>query len=166
MSRYFVSRQMVWPEGTPVVEIAACLDMAGPDMLVEHFKSAGEGREFDDPREAVQAAIHVRDLWWAAAREHLTFEGWEKVEVRLQRSFLIQEVDKLDDAALLVWADERFEKIRKCAECGDPIYDDKKAFYPEGCHGDEAFLCCREYCAENHNLQDDHEETDTTGDPT
>ena len=51
---------------------------------------------------------------------------------------------QLDDAGLLVWADQRFEKIRKCAECGDPIYDDKKAFYPEGCHGDDDFLCCRD----------------------
>jgi hypothetical protein len=150
--KYFVSRQIVWPDGTPVVEIAGCLDMAGPDMLVARWGSEGEGREFDDPREAAQAAIRVRDLWWAVGKDR-SLKGWDKVEIRLQRSFIIQEVDELDDAGLLVWADQRFEKIRKCAECGDPIYDDKKAFYPEGCHGDDDFLCCREYCAEQNSAR-------------
>lgn len=157
MSRYFVSRQMVWPDGTPVVEIAGCLDMAGPDMLVENFKSEGEGREFDDPREAVAAAIRIRDLWWAAGKDR-SLKDWEKIELRLQRSFVIQEVDELDDEALLAWAEKRFENIKKCAECGDPIY--KGGYYPDGCFGDEAYLCCREYCAEKHNTVEDDETTE------
>lgn len=62
--KYFVSRQMYWPFGDKVIEIAeGGVDYANPDMLVVGFPELGEGVEYDDPREALEAAFRIRDAW-------------------------------------------------------------------------------------------------------
>ena len=155
MSKYFVSRQIVWPEGTPAVEIAPFLDAAGPGMLVAYFQNAGEGREFDDPREAVEAAIRVRDLWWASKASHL--KGWEKIEITYAGGGALgiagEEIGADDE--LRAWAEKRYEAILKCAECGEPIYQEK--WYASEIFGDDAFACCSERCAQKHDERS-HEE--------
>ena len=61
---FFVSRQSYWPDGQLTVEIAGGgLDYANPDMLVEEYKHLGEGKEFDDPVEATEAAIEIARAW-------------------------------------------------------------------------------------------------------
>jgi len=61
---YFVSRQCYWPDGQLTVEIAGGgLDYANPDMLVEKYKHLGEGREYEDPMEAAEAAIEIARAW-------------------------------------------------------------------------------------------------------
>jgi hypothetical protein len=63
--RWFVSRQDYWGEESPLaVEIAAGgLDHANADMLGVAYESLGEGREYDDPREAADAAIAIAEAW-------------------------------------------------------------------------------------------------------
>ena len=62
---YFVSRQCYWGVEDPyVVEVASGgLDYANPDMLGVKYKRLGEGKEYLDPREAVQAAIAISRAW-------------------------------------------------------------------------------------------------------
>lgn len=59
---YTVTRQIQHPDGTHIVEISEGeFDYVNPDMMVEKYK--GEGVTFSDPREAVETAIQIRDLW-------------------------------------------------------------------------------------------------------
>ncbi|MEM7827954.1 MAG: hypothetical protein QW561_01295 [Candidatus Aenigmatarchaeota archaeon] len=58
---YFVSRQK-YLDGTPVVEIATGgIESSNPDMLVEKYE--GEGKEYRDPRRAVEVAINICRAW-------------------------------------------------------------------------------------------------------
>lgn len=59
---FTVTRQIQHPDGTHIVEISeGGLDYANPDMLVAQYLD--EGVTFDDPREAVETAIQIRDSW-------------------------------------------------------------------------------------------------------
>ena len=62
--RYVVTRQIYWSSGAHVVEIASGgMDYSNPDALAPKFQSLGEFREFDDPREVVEAAVRVAAAW-------------------------------------------------------------------------------------------------------
>jgi hypothetical protein len=57
-----VTRQLQWPEGTPVVEISSGgLDFTNPDAL--SAKYPGEFETYADPVEAVEAAISICRAW-------------------------------------------------------------------------------------------------------
>ncbi len=59
---YTVTRQLQWPEGIPVIEISAGgLDYTNPDAL--SAKYPGEFETYDDPVEAVEAAISICRAW-------------------------------------------------------------------------------------------------------
>ena len=59
---YIVTRQCQWPTGELVVEISTGgWDYINPDALVEKYP--GEFVEFNDPREAVEAAIAIAKAW-------------------------------------------------------------------------------------------------------
>jgi len=59
---YTVTRQLQWPEGTPVVEISAGgRDYTNPDAL--SAKYPGEFETYADPVEAVEAAISICRAW-------------------------------------------------------------------------------------------------------
>jgi len=109
---FYVSRQVVWPDGNRVVEVVSPgMDHAGPDMLVDHFKSLGEGKEFADPREALEAALAVRDAWQAKS----TAEDEDTVQVNFMGH------DEETDEELHAIAETMFEKMPKCDNCGDPL---------------------------------------------
>lgn len=129
---FYVSRQVVWPEGSRVVEVVSPgMDHAGPDMLVDHFKSLGEGKEFVDPREALEAALAVRDAWQAKS----TAEDEDTVQV----NFLGH--DEETDEELSALAETMFEKMPKCDHCGDPLGPKRDQYtnYETG----------EKYCSEN-----------------
>lgn len=135
--KFFVSRQCYWPDGTNMVEIAkGGLDYANADMLVPKFTQLGEGKEFNDPREAVEAALQVRDAWKQVAEDDVL------VDMGFTHGFTIP-FDGSDDETLRKAAEALYEKLPKCAHCGELL---GKQRY--GCHDLNEFDCCSEYCAE------------------
>ena len=143
--KYFVSRQVYWPDGDHVVEIASggC-DYANPDMLVPHYP--GEGQEYDDPREALKAAFAIRDAWKDCRIEH-GFTG----------GYTMPFSDEPTDQELTDWAKAEYDSIPKCPICGEP-YDPSNAYYLVDYGNDETY--CSEYCADKaySSMFDDIEE--------
>ena len=65
---YFVTRQIQWPDGKPVVEVSAGgRDYINPDALSPKF--TGEFTEQESPLEAVQIAISVCKQWRQAGEK-------------------------------------------------------------------------------------------------
>ncbi len=97
--KFFVSRQHYYYSGEYVVEVAAGgLDFAGCDML--SYKYPGEGIEYDDPREAVKAALVIRDLWQADLPE-------QKIGVGVGCTMgMGVELEPDTDEFALAWADK------------------------------------------------------------
>lgn len=133
---FFVSRQHYYYSGEHIVEIATggC-DYAGSDMLATKY--SGEGCEYDDPREAVKAAIEIRDAW-KADKPKLEIEiaagstGGMGIELEPQDS----------DEELVAWAEKAYEKLPKCDRCGKPLGKEHYTLKET----DEKF--CSEFCAE------------------
>jgi hypothetical protein len=137
---FFVSRQHYWgvdEEDAYIVEIAmGGTDYANPDMLTPKWRHLGEGKEYTDPKEAVEAAIRVCDAWRASGETNakvamgstggntLPFEPKEYEEARKR-------------------AQELYDKLPKCDQCGDLIDSDDETYTNEM---DETF--CSEVCAD------------------
>lgn len=142
---FFVSRQCYWPEGKLVVEIACGgLDYANPDMMVPKFRAQGEGEEYQDPREAVEAALQIR-------------RAWAKAEGKNIRSFPIAygstggvslPFDPCTQKEAEAWAERLYQKLPKCDECGGLL--GKETWTDD--FGELTF--CREYCAEKSCYRD------------
>lgn len=146
---YFVSRQRYWPAGTPVVEVAmGGLDYANPDMLCETYRHLGEGKEYTDPREAVEAAIMVCKAWRkdGGRSAKVAYGSTGGFTLPFEPSTFRQARE---------WADKLYGRAAKCDHCGDMLgngrhdrwtlafpYDDDGAYCSENCadHGYEA-LC-------------------------
>lgn len=159
--KWFVSRQSYWGmcegDGTIVEVASGGSDYANPDMLGAKWPHLGEGKEFNDPREAVEAAIAICEEWkktdpnahvamGATGGMTLYFE-WQEYDVLRQK------------------AEDIYSKLPKCAECADLLGDET---YSHEYADDDKF--CREYCAEkNHGkyledmLPDDEEKEDDDG---
>jgi len=138
--KFFVSRQQYWgveeEEGT-VVEIAyGGSDYANPDMLGAKWPRLGEGQEFSDPREAVEAAIAVCNAWRAAGCPHA------KVAMGSTGGCTIPFEPKTYEECQ-ARAEEIFEKLPKCDECADPLGKDT---FSHDLDDDSKF--CSEHCAE------------------
>jgi len=133
---YYVSRQVYWPEGQHVVEIAPGFDHASPGQLVAHYKAQGEGDEFADPVEAAEAAILVRRAWQKDSKKRigLTFGdadlGWG---AHTQKE-------------LLAWAAKMHEKVPKCDWCGEVLGSKRGDQWRHQDFQDETF--CSEHCIE------------------
>lgn len=141
--RYFVSRQQYWDrcegDGT-IVEVAiGGIDYANADMVGVKWPHLGEGKEFTDPREAVEAAILVRDEWKKT-------DPNAHVAMGATMGFTLT-FDWEEDDALRQRAKEMYDKLPKCDECMSLLGDDTYT-HDLVCDG-ERF--CREYCAEKHH---------------
>lgn len=139
--KFFVSRQRYWgvdeDEGT-VVEVAqGGLDYANPGMMGVHFSHLGEGQEFTNPKEAVEAAIRVCDAWRALGEQNAKvsfgFTGGNSLPF---------EPKSYDD--LRQKAEELYEKLPKCSECSELL--GKETYTHDLNCGDEEF--CSENCAD------------------
>jgi hypothetical protein len=146
---YFVSRQMYWPDGDAVVEIAVGgSDVSGCDMLVAKY--AGEGEEYADPREALQAAVDIREAWKQDARKRENGEWISEVnadEIRIEAGSGMDVqggYDFPENEELRSWAEKELERLPKCDRCGEIIEDKKKVTLWD--YDDSAFCC--EGCAE------------------
>lgn len=140
-----MTRQRQWPEGTPVVEVSAGgIDYTNPDAL--SAKYPGEFETFDDPREAVDAAIAICLSW----RE----DGEKEAQVgHGATGGMTMPFDTSTFEAAEEWAHGVYEGLPKCSRCGGVLGREKyRSFELE----DEEF--CSEVCAqlaeEEHWAQD------------
>lgn len=120
MDKWFVSRQHYWgvEEGEDlVVEIAyGGVDYANPDMLSDPgnvYYKLGSGQEYTDPREALAAALAVREEW----RKRMP-EDTIRIETGCTSGNTIPFMGFPDDDDLKKWADDSWETLPKCDVCG------------------------------------------------
>lgn len=136
--KLYVSRQRHWPDGDLTVEIVkGGLNYANPGHLEIKWSSIGEGEEFTDPREAVQAAINIANEWRKIEKENeieITFGSTGGMSIPLPA---------YSDEELIKIAEEEYEKLPKCAKCGE-LFENEK--YRLEFSGDEF---CTEYCTES-----------------
>ncbi len=142
MTTYFISRQCYWPDGDLVVEIACGgTNYAGPDMFVERFRNLGEGQEFTDPREAVNCALNVANAWRQITTESVGVAYGHNLGFSMP-------FEPSTDEELIAWAEEKYEKLDKCDQCGELLggkcYTDH--------FGELKF--CSEYCAEMSQVEE------------
>lgn len=149
MPKWYVSRQSYYYSGENVVEIAeGGLDYSGSDMLVAQYRKLGEGDTFNDPREAVTAAIAIcrqwrkdcakGDKWPYVAHGHTLGMGLEL------------ESDTFEGA--VEWANRRYESLEKCAQCGEVLPE--HYYYNPNIGDEKEFRYCREYCVEQAMAED------------
>lgn len=144
-TKFFVSRQNYWgveEEDSHIVEVVSGgSDYANPDMLVAKWPSLGEGKEFSDPREAVEAAIRVCDQWRASGETNA------KVAMGATGgSTMPFEPKEYDEARKR--AEELYEKLPKCDQCGEVL---GKETYSHDL--DEEGNFCSEVCADKNYWQ-------------
>ena len=132
---YVVTRQIQWPEGKHVVEISAGgFDYTNPDALVAKYP--GEFGEFCDPREALKVAFDIAECWQKDEPE-------KKIGIGAgYTGGYTMPFESMDRVDLEQWAQEEYEKLRKCNKCGDFIKGDQYGIY--GLYA----VFCSEYCAE------------------
>jgi len=139
MTKWFVSRQHYWHSGDLVVEIAGGgLDYANADMLCDKYPKLGEGQEYDDPREAVRAAIAIRDAWNKDESETA------RVEAGFTGGWSMPFEEEPTDEDLIAWAQKEWESIPKCPGCGEPMYSDERY----GHQFTDEYEFCSQSCAE------------------
>lgn len=140
---FFVSRQNYWPDGEMIVEVAeGGLDYSGADMLVPKWRALGEGQEYTDPREAVDAAIQIRDVWRASS-------GNPEIEIGVgcTMGFTLPFEPATDEYAK-TWAEKKYEALEKCVQCGELIGKER---YTHDLNFDREGFCSSN-CSENNYL--------------
>lgn len=141
-----VTRQIQWPDGIKMVEVSAGdFNYTNPGQLTERWPSLGEGKEFTDPREAVEAAIQIAKVWSAADEEKIEIGHGATMGMTMPFSSSSEE-------EMHKWAEKEYEALPKCAQCGEVL--GKNSFYHEFSMKDERY--CSEHCCEknyqNYNL--------------
>jgi hypothetical protein len=161
---YFVSRQHYFYQNIYVVEIAyPSIDYSSPDMLICKYK--GEGESFNNPIEALEAAISILEAWKldnpnieiGITYGHFDMcegspEGIEDLRKKVQKDY-----DKLqkcsycnkliDEKEYYINQDFEFSEEKFCSE----IHAEKA--YSEGY--DLCFICDEEYQRKEMNLEID-----------
>lgn len=134
---YFVSRQSYYYSGERVVEIAeGGLGSAGCDMYVNAYP--GEGEEYHDPREAVEAAILIWKQWVDDSNVPLP-SG-----IAIGFGCIAELEPSLDLIELREYAEAEYDELEKCARCNGLIMDEPYIIHEFG--DDDKY--CTEYCAE------------------
>lgn len=130
---YYVNCQHQFYSGRYIVEIAyPGIDYAGSDMLATDYP--GEG-EYDDPREALLAAIKVRECLQADYPD-------EKIGIAFGH-FDMVEGESQDLEELRTEIEKHYESLPKCDICGN-IIKDKHIILDDPDFG----RFCSEFCAE------------------
>lgn len=140
VQKWYVSRQCYWgveESNQNVVEIAGggC-DYANPDMLVTKYP--GEGQEYNNPIEAVTAAIEICKLWK---------KDCPKLKITIAHGCTGGNTMPFEASSikeLKAWAKKTNESLPKCAHCGGLIEGEGYVLID----GDPDMVYCREYCAE------------------
>lgn len=134
MGKYFVNCQHQYYSGNYLVEIAyPDRDSMGSDMLATNYADEGE---YSDPREALEAAIKVREMLQADYPNEtvgIAFGHFEMVEGEPQ-----------DMEELKAEIEKHYESLPKCDRCGKLIEDGSHVIYGDPDFGE----FCSEFCAE------------------
>lgn len=135
VGKYFVNCQHQYYSGNYLVEIAyPDRDSIGSDMLATNYADEGE---YSDPREALEAAIKVREMLQADHPNEtvgIAFGHFDMVEGEAQ-----------DMEELKAEIEKHYESLPKCDHCGK-MRDDKEFFV---IYGDPDYgKFCSESCAE------------------
>jgi len=133
--KYAVTRQMYWPDGERVVEVAiGGIDYTNPDALCEEYE--GEFEEFIDPREAVAVAEDICRKWRKDSHKRIS------VAVGYTGGFTMPfEPITFKDAEQ--WAQGIWEELEKCSYCGEILPEE---YYIEDGIDEEGFRFCSEHC--------------------
>jgi len=151
---YAVTRQHYWGVDEPlVVEIASGgLDYANADMLCDDkdrkYARLGCDQEYTDPREALNAAIAVRDEWVKHPRYDETEEPLPspRIECGYTGGNTIPFEEYPSDDNLREWAEKEWEAIPKCDQCGEPLGKERFSWFGRDWEDDEY---CSPTCSEN-----------------
>jgi hypothetical protein len=138
--KLYVSRQVYWGVDDPnTVEIAqGGLDYANPDMLVSKYP--GEGQEYTNPIEAVEAAIEIAKAWK---------RDCPKLKISIASGYTggcTMPFEASTRRELRVWAKKLYETLPKCDQCGSLIEGDPVILTE---YSDDGKFC-RGYCAEEY----------------
>ena len=132
---YTVTRQLQFM-GARMVEISAGgFDNVNPDMLVERYDH--EGETFIDPRDAVDAAIEIYNLWRMDEPGSDIYIGYGDTF----GSAMPFEASCIPD--ITSWSEKEYDALPKCDRCGDILIDVYQSYYIEDA------LFCSENCAQN-----------------
>lgn len=144
---YIVTRQANY--GTdPIDEYMVQLsdggwDHVGPGKLVEQYIEQGEDSEHDDPRQALEACIRVAEAWTrdTGVPKYIEYSYGSAAWI------IPFAVETYNEGRAR--AEEEFENLPKCDECGKVLSTNKRdiwrAVEPELLLDDEAY--CSEFCA-------------------
>jgi hypothetical protein len=141
---YFVSRQMYWPAGLHVVEVAVGgPGAAGVDMIAPRWPRLGEGKEYVDPRVSVEAARLILEAWTDLLRPNAGV-----AEVRCGTP---KELDSPcpDPKA---WGAAEYARHPVCTLCHIPLKGEKLTHL----YGDQADLFCSQACVDEDLFLEDH----------
>lgn len=139
-----VTRQLQWPEGDHVVEISyGGLEYINPDMLMEKY--AGEGETYDDPRDAVEAAIEIAQEWQQDTPNKSILIGYGSTG-GMTLPLEGEELSEDTFTELRRWAAEAYEKLSKCSQCGEILPAKNNRWKNWELLWGEEF--CSEYCIE------------------
>lgn len=132
---FTVTRQLQWPEGTPVVEVSVGgLDYTNPDALVERYD--GEFQTYDDPREAAAVAIAICKAWRK--------DGEKRARIGIGATGgMTMPFDPCTFREAMAWAKKRYLDPPKCDRCRDTL---REQYYFDPDDPDVKF--CSEFCAE------------------
>jgi len=149
---YFVSRQKYWgvePDDCHTVEIASGgRDYANPDMLVPKF--VGEGIEYVNPLEAVEAALTIAEQWKQIVPAGTTINIAHGFTAGGTLPFEGDDILAPDTAdGLREWAKKAMEKLPKCTQCGEILGKEKYHITDDPDLGE----FCSEYCAEKYQSE-------------
>lgn len=117
---FYVSRQSnYYDDGAYSVEVARRLDCSGPGTLVARYAQLGEGDEYDNPHDAVEAAIAISRAWRGEiGRASVPFRCFTIAG----NAFVYSTVkDAMTIPELRAWARGEWDALKKCDRCGDPI---------------------------------------------
>ena len=144
MGKYFVNCQHQYYSGNYLVEIAyPDQDSIGSDMLATNYADEGE---YSDPREALEAAIKVRDALQVDYPK-------EKIGIAFGR-FDMVEGEAQDLEELRAEIEKHYESLPKCDRCGKLRNEDETyTIYSDPSFG----KFCSEYCAEEAYIGDEKE---------
>lgn len=132
---FTVTRQLQWPEGSPVVEVSVGgLDYTNPDALVERY--CGEFETYDDPREAVAAAIDICRTW----RQ----DGERRARIGIGATGgMVMPFEPCAFREAKAWAEKTYQELPKCDRCGEVLPE--RYYYNLD---DPEMKFCSEFCAE------------------